>query len=146
VNSKGFTLIELMITVAIVGILAAVAVPSYRNYILESHRTDAQTALTDIQLRQTKLRANCRFYGLRSDTANACGATAAASTIAYPSTSPEGFYTMTITGNTTQGYVATAAATAASGQTDDTDCLSLTLTVTAANPEGVKGGTTANCW
>jgi type IV pilus assembly protein PilE len=44
-RSNGFTLIELMITVAIVGILAAVALPSYNQYIQRSHRANARNAL-----------------------------------------------------------------------------------------------------
>jgi type IV pilus assembly protein PilE len=44
----GFSLIELMVTILIVGILTAIAVPSYSRYVLKSHRTDAKTALLDL--------------------------------------------------------------------------------------------------
>ena len=50
--SNGFTLIEIMIVVAIVGILAAIAMPSYQQYILKSHRIEATAALTDLYLQQ----------------------------------------------------------------------------------------------
>jgi len=47
----GFTLIELMITVAVVGILAAVAFPSYTNYIRRGKIAEAQSTLSDLRLR-----------------------------------------------------------------------------------------------
>ena len=46
-NSKGFTLIELLIVVAILGILAAIVYPSYRQYVLKSHRSDAQADMLE---------------------------------------------------------------------------------------------------
>ncbi len=47
-QSRGFTLMELMITVAIAAILASIAIPAYNSYILKSHRTEAKTALLDM--------------------------------------------------------------------------------------------------
>lgn len=54
-RTTGFTLIELMITVAIIAILARIAYPSYQQYILKSHRADAKTALLDLATRQERL-------------------------------------------------------------------------------------------
>ena len=50
--SPGFTIVELLIVVAILGILAAVAVPAYFNYILRSHQADAYHNLLDIKAAQ----------------------------------------------------------------------------------------------
>ena len=53
-RKSGFTLIELMVVLLIVGILGAVAVPSYRQYVIRSHRTEAKTALLRLAANQER--------------------------------------------------------------------------------------------
>jgi type IV pilus assembly protein PilE len=50
-KAGGFTLIELMIVVAVIGVLAAIAFPSYQEQVRKSHRTDAQTAMLELAQR-----------------------------------------------------------------------------------------------
>jgi type IV pilus assembly protein PilE len=64
ISSKGFSLIELMIVVVIIGILAAVAVPAYFNHVLRSRQADAYHNLLDIKAAQEM------FYSLENEYAN----------------------------------------------------------------------------
>lgn len=61
-SSKGFTLIELMIVILIIGIIAAIALPAYQNYAKQARRADAKTSLFEVQLAQEKYRANNPNY------------------------------------------------------------------------------------
>lgn len=102
----GFTLIELMITVLIVGILALIAVPSYTFYVKKSRRSDAMASLLLIHLQQEKLRVNCVRYAENlldangtDDTLDAmtCGATVGSTDLGYGSSrSTEGYYVLSI--------------------------------------------------
>lgn len=59
---KGFTLVELMITVVIISILAAVAYPSYDRYVIKSRRSDAQQLLTGVSSKQAQYILDARSY------------------------------------------------------------------------------------
>jgi type IV pilus assembly protein PilE len=75
-RQSGFTLIELMIVVAIVGILAAIAVPQYTDYILRSQLVEAHTGLHDMRVRMEQFYQDNRTYdGAALDN---CGAAAPA--------------------------------------------------------------------
>jgi type IV pilus assembly protein PilE len=59
---RGFTLIEVMVVVTIIAILAAIALPSYNNYLRKGRRADAQAALTDVASRQQQYLMDARAY------------------------------------------------------------------------------------
>lgn len=61
---RGFSLIELMIAVAIVGILVAIAVPSYQNHLRKGRRADAQAFITQVAQRQQQYLLDARTYAL----------------------------------------------------------------------------------
>ena len=105
----GMTLTELMITVAIVGIISAVAIPSYLTHMQSSRRSDAQVSLLQLQLQQENYRLENSSYGSTSD-------------ITMPTSD---YYTFTVSGASATAYTLTA--TAKSSQTSDTGCTTLTL-------------------
>jgi len=81
-HQKGFSLIELMIVVAVIGILAAVAYPAYQDYVIRSKRGDAMNALAAVRIAQEKYRANNVSFA--SDSSNISG-------VDY-SVSPDGYW------------------------------------------------------
>lgn len=91
--TKGFTLIELMIVVTIVGILAAIAYPSYQNQVRQTRRTDAQIALNEIANLQEKFYSNCSGYA----TALGTGSISACDGLGYKTVSSDGNYALTLT-------------------------------------------------
>jgi type IV pilus assembly protein PilE len=127
-KTRGFTLIELLVVLAIVGILAAIAIPSFTEQVAKSRRAEAMRGLGDIQLRQERWRANNTSYG----------------TYVNMGSPAVDNYTLTITGITATGYTVTA--TRAGKQAGDR-CGNFVLTVanTVATKSLSGGSNTSNC-
>ena len=135
-------MIELVVVVAIVGLLAAVALPSMQGHMFSAKRSDAYASILEVQLEQQKLRSTCRFYGGAIGAANACGDAALDTVVAGLASSKEGYYNLALSNASGNSYTITA--TAIGNQTNDSDCLTITLAVNNANPDGLK--TPAQCW
>lgn len=130
-NEQGITLIELMIVVVIVGILAAVAVPSYRNYMMRAQRSDATAALLRVAAAQEKFYLQNNTYTTNFGTGGLNLTNTGATVTTLPS--EHAYYNVTIAAATpTTGYTATATAPSASPQYRDTSCRSFTVTETGA--------------
>ena len=110
----GVTLIELMVIIAILGILGTVAVNSYRGYLLRSNRTEARVALLKVQSQQEKFFLQNGRYA--DDTELSPKPSDTPPGLGVAATTPSGFYTITLEGSDTEFEVT---ATAAAGQTKD---------------------------
>lgn len=136
-DHKGFTLIELMIAVAIIALLAAIAIPSYNSSVMKSRRSDATIALSTLQLAEEKYRASNATYGTLAQLQAAGGGVSG--------TSSGGYYTITIPANTATGYTLTATPVAGKSQANDTSCAPITLTQ-AGETTTYAPITPTNCW
>ncbi len=132
-KTKGFTLVELLITLVILGLLAAIAYPTYSGHVTKVRRSDAQIALQDLAMRMES------YYAENNSYQNATLAK-----LHIDATTPQGFYNLAITQTTVNTYFLVAKPIGVQAQKDNL-CGSLTL-----NELGQKGqsgkGTQAECW
>jgi type IV pilus assembly protein PilE len=138
-REAGVTLIELMITVVVVAILATIAVPSYRQYTIRAHRTEAKTALMRLQAKQEA------YYLQHNAYADAL------SDVGFDdSKSENGVYTLALdTAMDKQSYTASASPTAGGGDngvtmTDDAECAS--FSVASDGTKTASPNTNGRCW
>lgn len=122
---KGFTFIELMIVIAIVGIIAAIGFPSYASYVQQSRRADGHLALLNVVQSMERCKSTRFSY-------------AACTIPPSQSTSPEEYYTIAI-GNGLTATTFNITATAQGAQESDVDCSVLTI-------DEVGDRLPANCW
>jgi type IV pilus assembly protein PilE len=147
-RAGGFTLIELMIVVAVLSVLAAVAFPAFQGQIRKSRRAEAVAVLSQIQQAQERFRANCPCYAhsITNATSTTCPAvcpgTGAAAGLGIAAVAGARYtYALTAPVSAT-GYIVTATAVAGTTQAQDTGCT--VMSVTVAN--GVATNNQPVCW
>jgi type IV pilus assembly protein PilE len=134
-QQSGFTLVELMVVVAIIGIIAAIGIPSYTNYVTRGRLTEAHSTLMNLRIRLEQFYLDNRNYGV----APACG-------VQMPTGSQVQNFTFTcVTANAGQTYILTATGTGGAA--------GFTFTLNEANQRATTqvpgaGGWTASatCW
>jgi type IV pilus assembly protein PilE len=142
-SMSGVTLMELLTVMVIVGILAGIAIPSYRNYLIRAQRSDATAALLRLAAAQEKFYLQNNRY-------------ASAAEVALPrpaglgiTGTEHGYYALVVaSNNAASDFTATATAVAGGAQATDSDCATFTINEqgqrTALNSSNAVN--TERCW
>jgi type IV pilus assembly protein PilE len=143
IREKGFTLIEIMIVVAIIAILAGIALPSYLSSVQKTRRTDAKEALTRTAALEERFFFTNNRYG--DDVAREIGTV----------TTESGYYTVVVTPNLCDpvtnrclGFSITATPVATGPQAGDTTCQTFSIDHTGKKIAKDKTNNikTSECW
>lgn len=137
-RSTGFTLIELIVAMAIIAIVSAVALPAFQDSVRKSRRADAHSALLRVATNQEKWRANNSSY---TEDLTKLGFSAASN-----ANSTDGFYTINITAGsgTAMGFEAKATPKSGTPQANDT-CTADNLIITQNGPK-ISSAQQRTCW
>lgn len=139
-TARGFTMIEMLITLSMAGVLSSVALPTFQGQLQKARRADVLVSMMQVQLGQSRWRANGSSYG----------------TLAQVGVSPvsaAGHYTLALRANDDDSYEVLATATGA--QAADTACRNMMLRVIGANVAQASGpdasvanpaATNRKCW
>lgn len=130
VRSAGFTVMELMVALAIVAILATLAFPGYQDALMRARRGDAIASLLALQLAQETWRANHPAY-------------ADLDALGWAALSQDGHYDLRLVEASAAGFVATAAPRQDGPQRDD---VCGTFALSERGPLFVPGHADATCW
>lgn len=134
-KSNGFTLIEVLITVAIIGIIAAVALPAFTGYMVKGRRADAITTLTELAGDQFRYFSENNTYATKLTDLGYSADTVA---------TDNGFYNVSVTSGSANAYLITAVPLGVQAA-KDTDCVN--LTINSIGTKGVSGtGSVTDCW
>jgi len=127
---RGFTTIELLIALVILGVLLAVALPNFQSSIRKGRRSEAFTALNAVQQAQERHRStNATFTTLITE-----ATTATPPGLGLPATrTPTGYYDLAVSSADATTYVATATAVSGTSQANDGDCSVLALRMQGGN-------------
>jgi len=128
---RGLTLLECLAAVAVVGILAAAAIPSQLAQLQRSRRLDAVAALTKLQIAQESYRARYGSYA------------AELAPLAAGERSPEGLYRLAVADAGADAVTLIARASADGAQHGDSECLEITLRL---NQGLADAGPSGRCW
>lgn len=131
-QQHGFNLVELMAVVIIIGIISAVAYPSYTNYVERANRSEGQAFLMDIAAKQERYRSQNNAYITSNTGITSMGGKASSETGKYNLTVVEG-------GSGDGGYLLTASPTF-----NDSKCGNLILN--ARGEKKVSSGDKDECW
>lgn len=133
-RQQGYTLLELLLTVSIVTIVTSIALPSYQNHVMRSHRSDAMGALMQVANAQEKFYLQNNTYASSLTDLNITG-------------TRSGYYDLTIPVADVNEFRAEAQAASGGPQAGDDTCQTFTIDSTGAlSAQGTGGDTTTECW
>ena len=144
--TRGFTALELMVVLAVVGILAGLSVPAYRDHVLRANRVEARAALLGLATAEEKFYLECNTY---TSTLDAVADTACIpASLRFPTKSERGYYTLAVTSADASGWTATATAVSTLPQYRDTRCRTFQLTSTGIKTarDSSNAANDLECW